>query len=161
MLVLAATALFAAMLAILPVKAKAAETYVSLPVASYHINHRTQPNGKPYNESQLGSGITFGQRFGPDWQLGYTLGTYENSYFRRSNFLAVEAGYRFNDVVRAGVLVGTINGYGGRNKGGYAILVAPQVEVKVYEHVSATFTFVPTTVKSGSNAIAAQLNWTF
>lgn len=162
MLVLAATALFAAMLAILPVKAKAAETYISVPVATTHFG-KTKPNGQSYNERQLGSGISFGQRFATcsSTSLGYELGTFSNSYARRSNYAGVTASYHVNDIFRLGVIAGAINGYGGRNGGGYALLVAPQAEVKLYENVSATFTFVPTTVKSGANAVALSLTWSF
>lgn len=166
--------ILAALVAAFTISAQAAdETYVSLPLTSYHLSSSTIPQSaaqikrgdkpRPYNANN--TGLAFGQRWQTEGglQLGYVLGFYDNSYYRRSNFVAAEVGYRFNEYVRAGVLAGVISGYGGNATFGDKIgpLIAPQVEVKVYKNVSTTFTFVPTTIPNGSNAIALQLNYTF
>ena len=138
--------------------AQAAAVSVELPVASYHLTSRTEPNGTAYNQHQLGTGAGIGLRTTSDgWEYGIKAGTYLNSYRVRSNYITFNPAYKLNDTVTVGLLVGPITGYGAGTK----LAVAPQVEVALGASAFTTLTYLQTTRTGGSSAIALNLGWRF
>jgi len=136
--------------------ASALEYQAELPVAAYHLGGQTNCLGKPYNDTQFKSaGISLGLREDFDTRYaGVKAGTYENSWFIRSNYLVGDFGGRFGRF-NLGAEAGIISGYRTR------LAAAPYVEVLLTKDLSANLAYLQTTVARGHSAIGLTAGYHF
>ena len=134
---------------------QAQDITVYAPMTSTHFNNHSDYNDRNYG---LGLGIRWTDG---KWDQGAQIGQYKNSFYTNSHYVAYDAGYNFNPYVRAGILLGAVDGYSGRNSGGFAPLVAPQLSIMIAPNVSLVTTYIQSTTKHGSSALGYSLAYKF
>lgn len=125
---------------------------IGLPAYTHHLI-RENEHGQTWNEDNKGLFLEVGKK-DSDWAL--LVGSYNNSYFVRTNMLG--ASYRpislFSDRIEMGVVGGLVTGY---NK---PVMLAASVKVKLTDNIGAHVMGVPTVGKN-SGVVSAQLTLDF
>ena len=151
--------LLATLLLCLPFATYANDFHIDLPLAAYHLGGQTEGNYK-LNDNQLGTGLGLGYRFGDKFNYGPEVMTFKNSWRNQSTFVGGDIGYNLNDKVRLGLFVGVIDGYG-TDPTQYKPALAPTLEVKVIENVSANVAYLQSTVPGGHSAFGFNIGFHF
>lgn len=129
----------------LPRTAMAADTWLTVGIASYHVDRSAG-----YNERNIGLGVEYD--FTPDHAV--SVGAYRNSINRVSRY----ALYRWTPIqlgyVRIGMLAGVVDGYH-RNGGGLAPAFAPTLTLDT-RPVGVSLIVIPGVSKDVSTAIGLQ-----
>lgn len=141
--------LASALLATAITSASAFEASVILPIASKHLSSDTIPNSdRPYNSKNTGAAVSL--RTSGDVEYGIQLGSYKNSYYNTSTFVAGEVRVNTSTPVSVGILVGAVTGYESSTKP----LVSPYAAVDLGFHSELILNYIPTTLKNGSSAVS-------
>jgi hypothetical protein len=141
--------------------ATADELEVSIPIAAYHIGAPGQNNylGHPYNDSQYKSlGLLLNYRVGDEYYAGTMVGSYENSWFHRSNLAGLDFGRHISSHLNVGLIAGAVTGYGSPEKIKPAL--APYVELKDGP-ASIGVTYLQSTTPQVKSALALTIGYHF
>lgn len=125
---------------------------VGLPAYTHHLIRKNE-HGQQWNENNKGAFLEVGKK-GSDWSL--LAGSYNNSYFVRTNMLGVS--YRpvsmFDDRIKVGAVAGVVSGY---NK---PVMLALSIKAKITETVGVHVMAVPTVGKN-SGVVSSQITLDF
>lgn len=125
---------------------------LGLPAYTHHLIRKNE-HGQQWNEDNKGAFLEIGKR-DSDWSL--LLGSYNNSYFVRSNLLGVS--YRpiglFGDRIKLGVVGGLVTGY---NK---PVMLAASIKAQITDNVGLHIMAVPTVGKN-SGVVSSQITLDF
>lgn len=125
---------------------------LGLPAYTRHLIRHNE-HGQQWNENNKGAFLEVSKK-GSDW--GLLAGSYNNSYFVRTNMLGVS--YRpvslFDDRIKIGAVAGFVSGY---NK---PVMVALSIKVKTTETVGVHVMAVPTVGKN-SGVVSSQITLDF
>lgn len=125
---------------------------IGLPAYTHHLIRKNE-HGQQWNEDNKGAFLEVGKK-GSDW--GVLAGSYNNSYFVRTNMLGVS--YRpvslFNDMIKLGAVAGLVTGY---NK---PVMVAFSIKAQITDNVGLHIMAVPTVGKN-SGVVSSQITLDF
>ena len=107
-------------IAVIPKGVQAADVWLDLHVASRHAQPGDYMDGvyKAFNENNEGIGLSIAVHEYVD----VSVGAYDNSYYKRSNYAGVDVHTAVSNYVRLGVSAGYVSGYEFTN-----VMVLPNV----------------------------------
>jgi hypothetical protein len=130
--------------------ASANDVYLDINLSSSHVKSGYYENQEltPYNEKNLGLGITY--TYNPN--LDFKIGFYENSYYKTSVYVGAHPNINIlNDnrmVVEPGLLLGVVSGYEEEDNagieigGGLNVIILPTLRLG-YESVFFNIGYLP------------------
>lgn len=125
---------------------------LGLPAYTHHLIRKNE-HGQQWNEDNKGAFLEVSKK-GSDWSL--LLGSYNNSYFVRTNMLGVS--YRpiclFNGRIKLGAVAGLVTGYN------TPVMLAASIKAQITDNVGVHIMAVPTVGKN-SGVVSSQLTLDF
>jgi hypothetical protein len=114
--------------------------------------HGSTPDNYRFNQVNLGVGL----RASFDDELSVQVGTYRNSYYRQTAYLALNYMLiKFNDF-KVGSFVAVVTGYGKQHVGGGLI-----ASYQITKNVALEATFIPKAGKGTTYAVGTQAVYSF
>ena len=138
------------LLLLLASSANSAELYLDLNLASSHAKSGYYENGKkiPYNERNLGLGLTYSYHENLDFKVGF----YENSYEKTSIYAGAQPHINLlNDnrlTLEGGLMFGVVSGYEEEDNagieigGGLNVIILPTIRIG-YDFVFLNIGYLP------------------
>lgn len=143
-------AMVAAMVAVHFFARAMADTYLTVPFASYHMP-QSEDRAKRYNEANVGIG--FEQTITEDWRAA--IGTYRNSLYRTSYY----GGVSYLPIQAAGARLGTSIGLVSGYNAAVLPVVAPTAAIE-RNGIGINLVFIPPIPGRGvPGVIGLQLKW--
>lgn len=127
-----------------------ADTWLTINTGSYHVNAK-----KNYNQQNYGAGIEYQSGELILMAGGYRNSAYKNSLYAMGGWLPLKYGN-----IKAGAMLGIVNGYPGMNDGGI-IPVAAGIVSAEYGHVGVNLILLPTSKEKTPLTLGFQVKFKF